>query len=260
MTQTVGGIAADFARDGFVLAPKALPADLVERVIPRMDAVLAGEFETGVPPHDYHDRSHLGADFIRKVDNAHLSDRTVYEVVSHPAIGKLAAEITGANWIQVWATQLLVKPPATSGAISPNNVGWHQDKQYWPYWEGEVFTAWVAISDVTADAGPMHFARGSHTWGFLNAGDFFGQDLETQRAEIAAKHGAVWEEVPAVLPPGGVSFHDKHTFHASGPNRESWPRRSFALHMRTEKSRPIEEFYYTQHLDDRMFCPVIYEG
>jgi ectoine hydroxylase-related dioxygenase (phytanoyl-CoA dioxygenase family) len=260
MTQTVDTAANQYTEDGYVLISDVLPPDLLARVPDRMDAVINGEFETGVPPHDYHDRSDLAPDFLRKVDNAHLSDRTVFEVVSHPDIGKWAAAITGAEWIQVWATQLLVKPPNQSGAVSANNVGWHQDKQYWPYWDGEVFTAWVAISDVTADAGAMTFAQGSHKWGFLDTGDFMGTDLEAQRVEILAKHGQEWREVPAVLPPGGVSFHDKHTFHASGPNRETWPRRSFALHMRTEKSKPIEEFYYTQHLDDPIHCPVIYGG
>lgn len=252
--------AASFERDGFVLFPGVVPPELLDRVVPRMDAVIGGEFETGVPPHDFHDRSHIAADYIRKVDNAHLSDRTIYELVSHPAIGRAAAAITGASWIQVWATQLLVKPPNTSGAVSANNVGWHQDNQYWPYWEGEVFTAWVAVSDVTVDAGPMHFARGSHRWGFLGAGDFFGEDLAAQRAAIAAKHGAVWDEVPGALPPGGVSFHHKLTFHGSGPNREAWPRRSFALHMRTERSRPIADDYYVRHLDDPAYCPVIFGG
>jgi ectoine hydroxylase-related dioxygenase (phytanoyl-CoA dioxygenase family) len=46
-------------------------------------------------------------------------------------------------------------------------VGWHQDWQYWRYWEddSELFTAWIAISDVQEDLGPVSFLVGSHQWG-----------------------------------------------------------------------------------------------
>jgi len=142
-------------------------------------------------------------------------------------------------------------------------VGWHQDKHYWPYWEGEVFTAWVAVSDVRADCGPMRFVRGSNHWGYLEGGDFFGSDDERQRSKIPVPDGAEWVEVPAILPPGAVSFHHRLTLHASGPNTSDRPRRSFAIHLRTEKSKPIFGMqeaadYYISHLDDPVMAPVLY--
>ena len=48
----------------------------------------------------------------------------------------------------------------------------------------ELFTAWVALSDVTAEAGPMRFVRGSHGWGLLDDGGFYRQDLDDQRDAI----------------------------------------------------------------------------
>ena len=87
--------------------------------------------------------------------------------------------------VQVWWTQLLYKPPQ---AAAPTNttIGWHQDRSYWGAWEegSELFTAWVALSDVTAESGPMKFVRGSHRWGFLEGSDFYGQDNEALRKEL----------------------------------------------------------------------------
>ena len=99
-----------------------------------------------------------------------------------------------------------------------------------------MFTAWVAISDVTAESGPMRFVPGSNHWGLLKAGDFFSDQLTAIKERIQAKSGGVWREVAAVLPPGGVSFHHRLTVHGSGENHAAGPRVSFAIHFRTEKS------------------------
>ncbi|MDE2726527.1 MAG: phytanoyl-CoA dioxygenase family protein [Gemmatimonadota bacterium] len=250
-----------YRRDGFFFSPPIIPTDLISRVTARMDAVMAGEYETGEPPR----RSWNPGDDpkrIRKIDQAHLSDRTIYELASHPAIGHWAAALLGAKRVQLWASQMLYKPPAGPDGGVTGNVGWHQDKQYWRYLEGELFTAWVAVSDVTAASGPMRFLRGSHRWGLLDSGDFFGHDHEAQQKDIPVPEGERWEEVEAVLPPGAVSFHDRHTYHASGPNVSDAPRRSFAFHLRTENARPVEgrNDYYVQHLDDPAYCPVLYEA
>jgi ectoine hydroxylase-related dioxygenase (phytanoyl-CoA dioxygenase family) len=139
-------------------------------------------------------------------------------------------------------------------------VGWHQDKHYWRYWEGEVFTVWIAVSNVTEQSGAMRFVRGSSRWGYLEGSNFFQHDIASGRRALRVPDGAAWEEVPAVLPPGAFSIHHALTLHASGPNLEDTPRRSFAVHMRTEKSRPVADDYYVRHLDDPLIAPVLYRA
>lgn len=259
---TTNSPAAQYAEDGFFILPEPIvPSELVERAVTHMDAVMACEYETGVPPHSR--RWNPGDDerIIRKIDQPHLSDLTILELFTYPAIGEWAARITGAQMIQLWAAQMLYKPP---GGDALGNVGWHQDKLYWSYWEGEVFTAWIALSNVTEENGAMRFVRGSHTWGgLIEGGDFFSGDHEAQREAISVPPGKEWEEVAATLEPGGVSFHNRHTFHGSGPNVATWPRRSFALHIRTEKSWPkagVEKNIYTSHLEDHDISPILYQA
>ena len=162
--------------------------------------------------------------------------------------------------VQVWWTQLLYKPPQSA---QPTNtvIGWHQDRSYWGVWEegSELFTAWVALSDVTPSTGPMKFVRGSHRWGFLDGSDFYGQDNEAVRSGFAVPGGESWEEVEAVLPPGGVSFHDRLTIHGSEPNRSDISRRSLAIHMRTENARVADDANpLVRFLDNPDFNPVVY--
>lgn len=251
----------DFERDGFFIAPPVIPAELLARVRPRIEAVYAGEYETGIPPAGNPLGNSAPPTSLVKIDNAHRSDRTIFEVVSHPAIGRWAAALTGAKMVQVFAAQMLIKPSSPGGRVS---VGWHQDQEYWnPMLEGEVFTAWVAVSDVTADSGPMRFVRGSHRWGLLAAGDFFSDNLDGLKKGIQAKSGGTWDETAAVLPPGGVSFHHRLTVHGSGPNLAAWPRVSFAIHLRTEKSNlragaNWRDAGYLHDFNDPVGSPVCY--
>ena len=161
--------------------------------------------------------------------------------------------------VQVWASQLLIKPP---GSETAGHVGWHQDRQYWKYWRepAGLFTAWIALGDVTAASGPMRFVRYSHRWGFLDQGDFFGSDLEALKAGIQVPGGESWEEVEALLPAGGVSFHHCLTYHASDANTSDAPRCSVAVHLRTQDAEPVsgDTSYYISRLDDAAQCPVIY--
>lgn len=261
LNTTTEAAAAKYERDGFCLIDSIIPHELVQRVLPHMDAVMAGEYETGIAPMRMWNP---GDDElkIRKIDQPQVADRTIFEFITHPAIGRWAAAITGARMVQLWAVQLLYKPP---GGAESGSIGWHQDRQYWTTWwepDSEVFTAWVAVGDVAMESGPMLFVPGSHRWGFLNQGDFFASDHELQREQIEVPPGEQWQEVPALLPAGGLSFHHRFTYHGSGPNLSSQPRRSFALHLRTEKSRPVanSQEYYVARLNDPEVSPVLYEA
>jgi hypothetical protein len=252
-----------YERNGFaIFADAILPLELVQRAAAGMDALRVGQYETGVPPQPSYWSPGDDLGKLCKIEMPQVANRAIYELVSHPALGALAAAVTGAEMVQVWWVQLLFKPPIEAEQEG-TNVGWHQDRHYWQVWKegSELFTAWVALSDVTEVAGPMRFVRGSHRWG-LQASDFYGQDHAAQRGAIVVPEGEVWEEVPALLPPGGVSFHNCLTYHGSGPNLSGHPRRSYAIHMRTERSRPVEDLRrgLTQFIDDPGYCPVIFGG
>jgi ectoine hydroxylase-related dioxygenase (phytanoyl-CoA dioxygenase family) len=250
---------ARYAEDGFFICPPVVPRELVQRVIPHIEDVLDGKYETGREPVRRWNSGDSQTK-IRKINDAHISDRTIFDFVTCPEIGRWAATVTGAQTVQLWASQLLYKP---SGGDVAGQVGWHQDFMYWKEsWEAdsELFTAWIAVSDVKAESGPMSFVPGSHRWGFLNAGDFFDSDRDHTRATIQVPSGEAWGEMPAILPPGALSLHHCLTYHASARNISQSPRISFALHLRTEKSKPLAgcKSHYIANLGDPQLAPVIY--
>jgi ectoine hydroxylase-related dioxygenase (phytanoyl-CoA dioxygenase family) len=249
-----------YERDGFLIHAEPLVASaVVAQAAAGMEALMAGEYDTGVPPQPSYWNPGDPRDKLVKIEQPQVANRAIHALVSSPGVGAVAAAITGARRIQVWWVQLLVKPSGEGEGVA-TSIGWHQDRHYWAAWEegSELLTAWVAISNVTEQAGPMRFVRGSHRWG-LGPSDFYGQDLEALR-RAAQPAGQPWEEVPAILPPGGVSFHHCLTYHASGANRSGEPRRSFALHLRTERSAPAggRREGLTRFIDDEQICPVIY--
>ena len=248
----------------YIHAESLFPAELLDRAVQGMDDLRRGDYETGIAPEDSFWKPGDAPDKLCKIEMPQFANRAIMELVGHPALGRLAATVTGARMVQAWWVQLLVKPAAPHAAARGSNVGWHQDRQYWDVWtpESELFTAWVALSDVTADAGAMLFVPGSHKWGYRGQGDFYGQNHEDQRRSILVPAGEKWEEVPAILPRGGVSFHHQLTFHASGPNLSQGPRRSFAIHLRTEKSEPVDGLRQglAKYIDDPTRCPILYQA
>lgn len=251
-----------YRAEGFeIRAERVIPSVVVDRAVAGMEAIQAGCYETGVPPQPSYWNPGDDPGKLCKIEMPQVASRAIKELLCCPALGSLAAAVTGAKWVQVWWVQLLSKPPARPDMPRQTHVGWHQDRHYWQVWEegSGLFTAWVALSDVTAEAGPMRFVPGSHRWG-LQESDFYGQDHEEQRRRIRVPEGEEWQEVPAILPPGGVSFHHCLTYHGSGENRTPHPRRSLAVHLRTETSRPVEDARkgLTQFIDDPAYCPVIY--
>lgn len=255
---------AAYENDGFYLTREpVMPPALVASAIAGMDAVRRGEYDTGRPPQLSMWNPGDDVNALCKVEQPQMAGRAILDLLRYPPLGELAAALTGASMVQVWWVQLLVKPSSDPSATSGSNIGWHQDRSYWGIWEegSELFTAWIALSDVRDEnCGPMRFVRASHRWGLLLESDFFAQDLSGQRRSMGLPEGATWEEVPALLPPGGVSFHDDYTLHGSGPNTSGMPRRSFAVHLRTQNSRPVndERRGLAAFIDDPEVCPVIY--
>ena len=173
-----------YDRDGFILGPGLVDPAAIDDVNQHMDAVIAGDYETGVAPHWRRWNPGDDESRLRKIDQPQLCDRTIAAFLDNEAIGQAAAELTGASTVQIWGVQLLYKPP---GGGSAGNVGWHQDQQYWLRWwtpDSEIFTCWLALSDVTEEAGAMRFVPRSHRWDVPMTGDFYQQETDQQRGQI----------------------------------------------------------------------------
>lgn len=252
-----------FERDGFYIQVESiLPEDIITGAVAGLEMVKEGGSDTGEEPDSRAWKPGDDPFALCKIEQPQLASRALQKALKSPRLGELAAEIMGAERVQVWWVQGLMKPGIPEGQSSAfAKVGWHQDLRYWSAWEegSELFTAWIALSDVTADSGPMVFVPGSHLWGLLPGGDFFGQDLAALHSGLKIPKGETWRETVDLLPAGGVSFHHRLLFHGSHQNVSPTPRRSLAIHLRTENSTPSPGSWVAKYLDRPEICPVIYQ-
>jgi ectoine hydroxylase-related dioxygenase (phytanoyl-CoA dioxygenase family) len=151
-------------------------------------------------------------------------------LITNPAIVAMAARLTGARQLRLWHDQIQYKPKALGGRL-----GWHQDSPLWATLQPkhEQITAWVALDDAEADNGCMYMVPGSHAWGDQQA------QLNTlpeggQLPERFDGHPVYLVMCP--VKSGHVHFHHSLTWHGSGPNHSSRPRRAIGIHFMTEKT------------------------
>lgn len=253
-------IAASYQGSGFAIVDTpVVEADLLERVAVAIPKVIAGEYPTGREPSHRHWNPGDDENTFVKIDQIHWCDESMLALASHAGVGEVAAAATGADMVQMWASQMIIKPSAPGTGTA---LGWHQDDLYWQnHWDGEVFTIWIAIADVPANAGPVNYVAGSHTWPVAQDGDFRIHDLDDLKGRLTLPEDATWEEHAAVLPAGGIGMHHKRTMHASSENTSGKPRMGFILHCRTEKSAPKNNAgqMFSFDLDDHENFPILFQ-
>ena len=260
--QMANAVKTSYEQNGYcIFEQPVLEPELLAAALAGMNMIREGGTDTGTLPHHYHWKPGDDPSALCKIDGPQAASRAIAELISSTEVGECAAAATGAQMVQAWAVQALYKPPTSDGTVALTNVGWHQDWNYWnKTWEdpSELLTAWVALADVAEDSGPMKFVQSSHQWRDVGGGDFWNQQLVPDGFSIP--EGQQWCEVPAVMQAGGLSLHHKFTLHGSGPNISNAPRCSIAIHLRTEKSRPIDggRAFHAEFIDDPGICPIIY--
>lgn len=156
------------------------------------------------------------------------------EIARRPEILDKVEGVLGPDLL-VWSVELFIKEPNTSHTVS-----WHQDLTYWGMGEtDDEVTAWIALSDVSIEAGCMRFIPGSHKNGILDHRDTYsGNNLLSRGQEIADvdEDNAVF----GALRPGEMSLHHGRCFHASGANRSSDRRIGLAIRYVTPEVRQPE--------------------
>lgn len=149
---------AAFHRDGHVFLPGVLTGDEVQTYRAVWRTVVARHFPD---PPPLEKRSLFFRAFL-SVTNTFLGDPETRPFIYSPRLGKLAADLIGAEGVRVYHNQTFFKEPG--GGPTP----WHQDHHYWDIDTPHMVTLWIALVDITPEMGALRFATGSHRYPFLD--------------------------------------------------------------------------------------------
>ncbi len=141
----------------------------------------------------------------------------VKEIMLDKRIGKMAAQLSGAEGIRIWHDQALFKRPWA------NPTSWHLDTPFWSFTDRRALSIWVALDDATLENGCLYFIPGSFKeTSFENKG--IGKNMDgifeayPQFAQVAS--------VSATMKAGSCSFHNGLTIHGAGANMTNGYRRA----------------------------------
>ena len=221
MNIDLNAMVSEYRQNGFVAGIPVFSDDQVKQLRGYIEDLEANHAE-GAGGHDLNQ-------FFRV--NGHVVIPQLAEAARTPVILDAVEALLGPNLL-AWSVELFIKEPGTTKTVS-----WHQDITYWGMGEtDDEVTAWIALSDVSVEAGCMRFMPGSHKGGLVAHHDTFAEDnLLSRGQEIAdvdedkAVHGP--------LKPGQMSLHHGRCFHASGQNQSNDRRIGLAIRYVTPEVR-----------------------
>ena len=192
--------------DGFVIVEDIIDTDECDRFVAHMMALHEGK-ET-LAGFDGRNHDEWGRTF-----NQHLYDPQGMHMMLHPRLREplrdcFDDEPEGIQTMYFW---------------KGSEQNRHQDAYYLP----GCMSAWMALTDVTADNGTIWVQPGSHKTelvtrevfrrpdGTLPDNVLFGPEYDKAVDALAERHGVA--EVPAEVKKGGVVFFDGRLIHRGGP-------------------------------------------
>lgn len=161
------------------------------------------------------------ADYFRNVFDQLLNlwqtNDKVKKLMLDERIGKMAAQLSGAEGIRIWHDQALIKRPWA------NPTSWHLDTPFWSFSDRRALSIWVALDDVTLENGCMFFIPGSYKETTFdspqigkNVGEIFNQYTQFRNTRA----------IPAVIKAGSCTFHNGLTIHGAHANMTPGFRRA----------------------------------
>ena len=158
-----------------------------------------------------------------ELSQMHLHYQWAYDLITHPQILDAVESILGEDLI-AWSAGLFPKHPG-QGTI----VGWHQDGAYWNLDSQQVITAWLALSDSTAENGCMRVIPGTQQWSIQPHRDTYAANNVLSRGQEVEVELPESEALDVVLSAGQMSLHHVNLVHGSGPNHSQLQRTGYAI-------------------------------
>ena len=210
-----------FGREAFVRLPGVLSPAVVRRLADRLQVLLVAEHGSDTDGR------------FTALEQMWLHDDLMREVALSPRLGGLAADLLGED-VRVYHDNALSKEPGCG------RTPWHHDAEHFPLATTQAVTAWMPLSAVPREMGPLSFARGADVRDLV-ADLLFDKVGTTYDAQVARRLAAAAVPVEdGAYAVGDVSFHGAVCFHTAGRNGTTQPRRALATTYYADGARVVD--------------------
>ena len=193
---------AQYERDGYLLFPEVLDADLIREAGDHV-AWLQRKYPDIRPENLGHTLMTHDAFWVRLISDDRLLD--------------IAQQFIGPD-IALFASHYICKPP-----FDGRPVLWHQDGSYWPLEPMEVVTLWLAVDDSLPENGCMRvIPRTHHTQLQPMLPNTEVANVLSSGMDLSLVDES--KAVDCVLKAGGVSVHHPNLIHGSNANHSALRR------------------------------------
>ncbi len=207
----------DFQHNGHILLRGVASTTELAKYAPAIRQA-AAKYSTETRP--LAERETYGKAFLQ-ISNLWQRDEIVKQFVLARRFARIAAQLMGVEGVRLYHDQALLKEPG--GGLTP----WHQDQYYWPLDTDKTITMWMPLEDIVPEMGPMTFASGSHTQGYLgklpisdNSQVIFQKFIE-ERGFSLTKGGA--------MQAGDATFHAGWVLHSAPDNATEKVREAMTI-------------------------------
>ena len=169
------------------------------------------------------------SDYFAKVFDQLLNlwqtNAAVKKLMTDERLGKMAAELSGADGIRIWHDQALIKRPWA------NPTAWHLDTPFWSFSDKRALSIWVALDDATLENGCLYFIPGSH-----KITNFDKITIGRNMDGLFDIYPQLKTAKPVAVPmkAGSCSFHNGLTVHGANANMTNGYRRAMTCNYMPE--------------------------
>lgn len=153
----------------------------------------------------------------------HVREEWAADLVRIPRVLDAVEDLIGPD-ILIFNATFFIKNPGTDQITA-----WHQDATYFGMQPYEHVTAWIALSEASAESGCMNFVVGSSGFGQLYHAPQTVAGSVNHGSQTIAEPFDDTNVAAAPLKAGEFSFHHTLVIHSSEPNRSQDRRIGFGI-------------------------------
>jgi hypothetical protein len=154
-------------------------------------------------------------------------------LVRRPTLLDVVEDLIGPD-ILIWSSAFFVKD-----VDDPGYLAWHQDSATYGLEGADLVTAWVALTDSSAENAAMRVIPGTHRLGALPHRETFAEHNRASRGETVEWSVDERQAVTVTLAAGEMSLHHLFTIHGSPPNPGPRRRIGYAIRYMPPAMRPV---------------------